>query len=44
MIAIGYQGDGEILPEKYRLKTHSTRERHPLSQIAFLEEFDKGII
>jgi nitroreductase len=44
MIAIGYQGDGEILPKKYRLKTHSTRERYSLSQIAFLEEFDKGII
>lgn len=44
MIAIGYQGDNKILPEKYRLKTYSSRKRYSLSQIAFLEEFDKGII
>lgn len=44
MIAIGYQGNNDILPEKYRLKAHSPRERKPLSQIAFFEELDKGII
>ncbi|MGN6622785.1 MAG: nitroreductase family protein, partial [Candidatus Nitrosocosmicus sp.] len=44
MIAIGYRGDDKILPEKYRLKTYSTRKRHSLSQIAFIEEFGKGII
>ena len=38
MIAIGYQGENEILPDRYREKSYLPRERKPLSQIAFLEE------
>lgn len=44
MIAIGYQGNNDVLPEKYRSNAHFLRERKPLPQIAFLEEIDKGII
>ena len=44
MIAIGYQGENEILPERYREKAHLPRERKPLSQIAFLEEIGKELI
>jgi nitroreductase len=43
MIAIGYQDSHEILPERYREKAHSPRERKPLSEIAFLEELGNGI-
>ena len=38
MIAIGYQDSHEILPERYREKAFSPRERKPLSKIAFFEE------
>ncbi len=38
MIAIGYQDTHEILPERYREKAFSPRERKPLSKIAFFEE------
>lgn len=44
MIAIGYQDSHEILPERYREKSNSPRERKPLSEIAFLEELGNGII
>lgn len=44
MIAIGYQGENEILPDRYREKAYLPRERKPLSQIAFLEEIDREII
>jgi nitroreductase len=44
MIAIGYQDSHEILPERYREKANSPRERKPLSEIAFLEELGNGII
>jgi len=44
MIAIGYQGENDILPERYREKAHLPRERKPLSQIAFLEEIGREII
>ena len=44
MIAIGYQDSHEILPERYRKKANSPRERKPLSEIAFLEELGNGII
>ena len=43
MIAIGYQDSHEILPERYREKANSPRERKPLSEIAFLEELGNGI-
>lgn len=47
MIAIGYQdshkNSHKILPERYREKPDSPRERKPLSEIAFLEELGKGI-
>lgn len=40
MIAIGYQGNNDTLPEKYRLKANFPRERKPLSEIVFFEELD----
>jgi nitroreductase len=43
MIAIGYQDSHEILPERYREKAFSPRERKPLSEIAFLEELGNEI-
>ena len=43
MIAIGYQDSHEILPERYREKANSPRERKQLSEIAFLEELGNGI-
>jgi nitroreductase len=43
MIAIGYQDSHEILPERYREKAYSPRERKQLSEIAFLEELGNGI-
>jgi nitroreductase len=44
MIAIGYQDSHEILPERFRVKINSPRERKPLSEIAFLEEIGNGLI
>jgi nitroreductase len=44
MIAIGYQDSHEILPERFREKVNSPRERKPLSEIAFLEEIGNGLI
>ena len=38
MIAIGYQDSHQILPERYREKAFSPRERKPLSKIAFFEK------
>jgi nitroreductase len=43
MIAIGYQDSHEILPERYREKANSPRQRKALSEIAFLEELGNGI-
>ncbi|MFB5599987.1 MAG: nitroreductase family protein [Nitrososphaeraceae archaeon] len=43
MIAIGYQDSHKILPDRYREKPDSPRERKPLSEIAFLEELGNGI-
>ena len=44
MIAIGYQDSHDILPERYKEKAFSPRERKSLSEIAFLEELGKGVI
>jgi nitroreductase len=44
MIAIGYQDSHDILPERYKEKANSPRERKQLSEIAFLEELGNGII
>lgn len=44
MIAIGYQDSHEILPERFKDKINSPRERKPLSEIAFLEEIGNGLI
>jgi len=44
MIAIGYQDSHDILPERYKEKAFSPRERKLLSEIAFLKELDNGII
>ena len=44
MIAIEYQDSHEILPERYREKAKSPRERKQLSEIAFLEEFGNKLI
>lgn len=43
MIAIGYQDSHSILPERYREKANSPRERKPLSEIVFIEELGSGI-
>jgi nitroreductase len=43
MIAIGYQDSYSILPERYREKANSPRERKSLSEIAFIEELGSGI-
>jgi nitroreductase len=43
MIAIGYQDSHSILPERYREKANSPRERKSLSEIAFIEELGSGI-
>ncbi len=43
IIAIGYQGTNDILPEKFQIKNTKHRERKPLSQIAFLEDRGHGI-
>ena len=37
MVAIGYQDSHDILPERYKEKAFSPRERKSLSEIAFLE-------
>jgi hypothetical protein len=44
MIAIGYQDIHQVLPESLRQKAHLPRERKPISEFAFLEELDNGII
>jgi nitroreductase len=44
MIAIGYQDSHEILPERYKEKANSPRQRKQLSEIAFLEELGNEII
>jgi nitroreductase len=43
MIAIGYQGTNDSLPEKYKFKNKKPRERKPLSQIAFLEDLERSL-
>jgi nitroreductase len=43
MIAIGYQDTHELLPEKYKEKSLTPRERKPLSEIAFIEKIGNGI-
>lgn len=44
MIAIGYQDSHDILPERYREKAFSPRERKSLSEIAFLEQLGNVLI
>jgi nitroreductase len=44
MIAIGYQDSHDILPERYREKAFSPRERKSLSEIAFFEQLGNAII
>ena len=41
MIAIGYQDKHTILPERFREKAFSPRERRKLSEIAYVEEIGK---
>ena len=43
MIAIGYQDDHKVLPEKLKEKSSLPRQRKPLSEIAFLEELNNPI-
>jgi nitroreductase len=43
MIAIGYQGTNDSLPEKFKVKNTKPRERKHLSQIAFLEDLGQVI-
>jgi nitroreductase len=44
MIAIGYQDSHDILPERYREKAFSPRERKSISEIAFLEQLGNSIL
>ena len=44
MIAIGYQDFHDILPERYREKAFTPRERKSLSEIAFLEQLGNVLI
>jgi hypothetical protein len=44
MIEIGYQDSHDILPERYKEKANSPRERKQLLEIAFLKELGNGII
>jgi nitroreductase len=43
MIAIGYQDSHNILPDRYKEKAFTPRERKPLSEFVFLEETCKEI-
>ena len=43
MIAIGYQDKHSVLPERFRQKAYSPRERRKLSEIAFVEEIGKSL-
>jgi nitroreductase len=43
MIAIGYQDKHSVLPERFREKAYSPRERRKLSEIAFVEEIGKSL-
>jgi nitroreductase len=43
MIAVGYQGTNDSLPDKFKVKNKKPRERKHLSQIAFLEDLGHGI-
>lgn len=43
MIAIGYQDNHSVLPERFREKAYSPRERRKLSEIAFVEEIGKSL-
>ena len=43
MIAVGYQGTNDGLPEKFKVKNTKPRERKHLSEIAFLEDLGQGI-
>jgi nitroreductase len=41
-VALGYQGDGDTLPESYAAREPLPRERHPLNQIVFTGRFGKS--
>ncbi|MEJ7641128.1 MAG: nitroreductase family protein [Candidatus Nitrosocosmicus sp.] len=43
MIAIGYQDTHNILPNRYKEKAFTPRERKPLPEFVFLEEIGKEI-
>lgn len=43
MIAIGYQDKHSVLPERFREKAYSSRERRSLSEIAFVGEIGKHL-
>jgi hypothetical protein len=43
MIAIGYQGTNDSLPEKLKIKSTKPRQRKPLSQIAFSEDLEHSL-
>ena len=43
MIAVGYQGANDSLPEKLRIKNTKPRDRKPVSQIAFLEDLQHSL-
>ena len=43
MIAIGYQDKHSVLPERFREKAYSPRERKKLSEIVFVEEIGKSL-
>ncbi len=43
MIAIGYQGPHNVLPNRYKEKAFMPRERKPLSEFVFFEEIGNEI-
>jgi hypothetical protein len=43
MIAVGYQDKHFVLPERFREKAFSPRERRKLSEIVFIEEIGKSL-
>jgi nitroreductase len=43
MIAVGYQDNTSVLPERFREKAFSPRERRKLSEIVFIEEIGKSL-
>jgi hypothetical protein len=42
MMAVGYYGDHDSLPEKYRLREETPRKRKPQSEFVFADAMPAG--